>query len=206
MDHSAQHRQSASPLNSFASRGPLIAIAAATCILAGAAVGAAPSTAQTPVAAHTASSICSHVSAQSISAIVGFTVPAPTFSTLDLPASKKNDEIGTKTSVCTYGAAKSLAELQKVVILDVGVTTKPVTESEIQANVVKVEKASGAKFKISSYSGLGAPAYYMVLTIGGIPEQTIAAVSGTHDFAASMDSSKVSESELGKLAALAEKL
>jgi hypothetical protein len=199
MERSAQRRQSRLPV----ARRQLSGIAAATCLLAGAAVEAAPSVAAT---AHSAASICSRVSAASVSAIVGYSVPAPTFSTLDEKASKLNDEIATSSSICTYGAEKTLAELAKTVILDIGVTSKSLSASELQANLTKVEKSSGDKFSISSYSGLGVPGYYVTVTVSGIKEQTVAGVSGTHDFGASVDSSKVSEAELGKLAKLAETL
>jgi hypothetical protein len=200
MEHSAQHRQP----RPLASRQRLIGLAAATCLVAGAtAIEAAPSGAQT---AHSASSICSKVSAATVSSIVGYTVPAGVYSSLVLPATAKNDEIKSTSSVCTYGSDKSLADVEKDVILDIAVTSKPITESEIESNVVKTEKSSGAKYSISSYSGLGVPGYYLVVSIDGIKAETVAGITGNHDFAASVDSSKVTESTLGKLAKLAETL
>jgi hypothetical protein len=200
MDHAAEDRHTAAATGSpSSSRRLLVGIAAATCLVGGAAAEAAPSSAAS-------SSICSRVSAASVSAIVGYTVPAGTFSTLDLKPTKQNGEIGSDNSICTYGVDKTLADVEKAVILNIAVTTKPVTQAEIEASVTKTEQAAKVKFTISSYSGLNVPGYYLTENISGIRAQVIAGVSGTHNFVASVDSSKVSESELGKLAALAEKL
>ena len=79
------------------------------------------------------------------------------------------------------------------------VAPPPLTPSEMQQSI--------AKFKFSTYSGLGVPAFYFSLTESGITGQGITGVLGsTTYFGASVESKNVSKATLGALAKLAEKL
>ena len=174
-------------------------------IAAGLSAGVA--SAQTAHVAAAAPSVCSHVSPASISAIVGYTVPAGIESTVHLKATRTNYEISSVDTTCAFGAETSIAALKKTVLLESAVASKALTAAQIQANFKKAERAARAiHFKISSYSGLGVTGYYVTETISGISAQIIAGTSGTRSFSAAVYSKTLSESKLAALAKLAEKL
>ncbi len=55
------------------------------------------------------------------------------------------------------------------------------------------------------YSGLGGPAFYFKLAEAGITGQGLTVISnGTHFYGASVETSKITKSQLGSLAKLAE--
>jgi hypothetical protein len=145
------------------------------------------------------------VSAASISAIIGYKVPAGTGTTFNIKPTKENYGISGTNTVCTYGAASSMAALLKDVSLSYEVISKPLTTAEMQKSIQEASKA--AKITFSAYSGLGVPAYYFSLKEAGITGQGITGVEdSTHFFGASVESKTVSKSALAALAKLAEKL
>jgi hypothetical protein len=151
------------------------------------------------------SSICNKVSAAAVSEIIGYKVPAATAYTLAIKPTKVNFEIsGTETS-CTYGAETSMAAVQKAVSLSIETISRPLTSAEMQQSIAKASAL--AKFKFSTYSGLGVPAFYFILSESGITGQGITGVLGGKTFfGASVESKTVSKSTLAALAKLAEKL
>jgi hypothetical protein len=159
-------------------------------------------------AAHLATaSVCDRVSPASVSAIVGYTVPSPTATTLHQKATKTNYEISAVETGCDYGALTSAAALKKTVLLESDIESKALTAAEIQTSFKKAEQAAHAdQFKIASYSGLGVTGYYVTETASGIFVQIIAGIDGTHTFSAAVYTKTVSESKLAALAKLAEKL
>ena len=106
--------------------------------------------------AHSAAGICRNVSTASVSAIVGYPLPAPTPDTIDLKATKQNDEVSSVERSCTYGGY-TLAELPKDVILDHGVTSRALTAAELKQGLAQAQKL---KITFTPYSGLGMAAYY----------------------------------------------
>jgi hypothetical protein len=151
------------------------------------------------------SSICSMVSAASVSAIIGYKVPNPTSDTFAIKPTKVNYETSGTNTTCTYGPETSMATIVKAVTLTYEVISKPLTTAEMQASIKKASKA--AHFKFSAYSGLGVPAFYFSLTESGITGQGITGVAdGTHYFGADVETAKVSKSTLAALAKLAGKL
>ena len=151
------------------------------------------------------SSICGKVSAASVSSIIGYKVPAGVPYTRSIKPTKENYEISGKETICTYGAETSMATILKAVTLSFETLSKPLTPSEMQQSIAKASTL--AKFKFSTYSGLGVPAFYFSLTESGITGQGITGVlGGTNYFGASVESKKVSKSSLAALAKLAEKL
>src|ERR1700722_12255093 len=106
---------------------PLFAHAASS-----ARVSSAQRLALTRVAAREGSSICSKVSTAAVSAIVGYTVPTPTAGTVNIKATKTNEEISAVVTACTYGPETSLAALKKDVILQIEVTSRALTAQEFQ--------------------------------------------------------------------------
>jgi hypothetical protein len=151
--------------------------------------------------------ICKNVSAASVSAIVGYTVPAPTYNFIKTPATKKNFEISGVTGVCTYGKETSAATILKAVNLEVEITSKPFTIAEAKADISSVEAATKSlHFKISTYTGLGTPAYYFSLSDGGYFGQGISAIDGTTFYGASVSQKSISIGKVASLAKLAEKL
>jgi hypothetical protein len=101
---------------------------------------AVPATAQASSRQELASSYCSKVSAASVSAIVGHSVPAGSFSTYKVKATKTNDEISGVVSSCTYGAVTSVAALAKDVILVFEVTSRPLTGADLKYALSQAEK------------------------------------------------------------------
>jgi hypothetical protein len=151
------------------------------------------------------SSICDKVSAASISSIIGYKVPAGTTSTFNIKPTTTNYEISGTNTVCTYGTAGSMAALLKDVSLSYEVISKPLTTSEMQQSIKMATKE--AKFKFSTYSGLGVPGFYFSLSEAGITGQGITGVqNGTHFFGASVESKSISKAALAALAKLAEQL
>src|SRR5579863_5823543 len=72
---------------------------------------AVPTVAQASSLAAQATSSCSKVSAASVASAVGHPVPAGTYSTQTLKATKADDEISAVVTSCIYGSVKSLAAL-----------------------------------------------------------------------------------------------
>jgi hypothetical protein len=151
------------------------------------------------------SSICSKVSASAVSAIVGYSLPPATAGTVDLKATKQNDEISAVVTACTFGPQTSLAALKKDVILQVEVTSRPLTSQEIQ-KALSTKTVGTTHFKITTYSGLGVPGFYITFALtGGIKTETISGYKGTSEFGASVYSN-LSQSKLAALAKLAQTL
>jgi hypothetical protein len=124
---------------------------------------AVPAVAQASPRTELVSSYCNKVSTASVSAIVGHSVPAGSFSTYKVKATKANHEISAVVSSCTYGTETSLAALAKDVILSLEVTSKPLTGAELQLALNQAEKLK-FKIKFTPYSGLGMTAFYYTFT------------------------------------------
>lgn len=151
--------------------------------------------------------ICKNVSAASVSAIVGYTVPAPTYYSIKVPATKKNFYISGVSASCTYGKETNTASILKAVTLDVEITSKPFTPAEVKEEISSVESTSKLfHFKIKAYSGLGTPAFYFSLSDAGYFGQGISSISGTTFFGASVSNKNISIGTVAALAKLAEKL
>jgi hypothetical protein len=145
---------------------------------------------------------CHKVSAASVSAIVGFSVPAATVSVNNLKPTKENDEISAMVTSCTYGAGTSVAGLAKTVGLVYEVTSKPVTEADLKKGI---SQAQTLKMSFVPYSGLGLSAFYYTFTVGGIFTQGMTGLSGKKEYGAFVYTKAVSTSKLAALVRLAEK-
>jgi hypothetical protein len=143
------------------------------------------------------------ISAASVAAIVGHTVPTGSYFTDKIPATKKNDEISAVEKSCIFGSEKSLVALRSDVILSVEVTSKALTGQELQ---YALKQAEALKFKFTPYSGLGMKAFYYTFQVGGIPVQGLAAINGTTIYSAGLYTAAPEKSELAALVKLAEKL
>lgn len=164
-----------------------------------------PITAQAASPVAHASSVCDKVSAASVSAIVGYKVPAATEYTVAVKPSKANYEVTGSDVICTYGAETSMATIVKAISLSFEDINKPLTSAEMQASIAKATK--DAKFTFSPYPGLGGPAFYFKLVEAGITGQGLSvATSSTHFAGASVETSKITKSQLASLVKLAEKL
>jgi hypothetical protein len=164
---------------------------------------AVPATAQASSRQELASSYCNKVSAASVSAIVGHSVPAGSLSTYKVKATKTNDEISAVVWSCIYGTMTSLTALAKDVVLSLEVTSKPLTGAELQYSLSQAEKL---KMKFIPYSGLGMTAFYYTFTQGGIPVQGMVAIAGTKSYSAGIYTKTPAISKLASLVRLAEKL
>ena len=164
-----------------------------------------------PITAHAASrvahasSVCDKVSAASVSAIVGYKVPAATEYTVPVKPSKTDYEVTGSDVICTYGPETSMATIVKAISLSYEDINKPLTSAEMQASIAKATK--DAKFTFSPYPGLGGPAFYFKLVEAGITGQGLSvATTSTHFAGASVESAKFTKSQLAALVKLAEKL
>ena len=182
------HRFLRSCVLSTAIAGTLTLVAAP--IVAQAASRSEASTQARQIAAHTAtplsSSICSKVSAASVSAIVGYSVPAATTYTHNLAATTQNGGISEVSTACTFGAGTTVATLSKDVTLSVAVTSKPLTTSEVQKSLTKQSSAT-LKITASSSSSLGVPAVYFTETGEGLSAEGIGSYVGTKTVGASVE-------------------
>ncbi|HUC15755.1 MAG TPA: hypothetical protein VMS00_14990 [Acidimicrobiales bacterium] len=164
---------------------------------------AVPTVAQASSLPAQATPSCSKVSAASVAAAVGHSVPAGTYSTQTVKATKADDEISAVVTTCIYGSVKSLAALGIDVIVGFEVTSRPLTGGELKHALTQ---AQALKFVFKLYSGLGMKAFYYSFTDGGIPIQGIEAINGTTIYAAALYTKTPAERELGALVRLAEKL
>jgi hypothetical protein len=152
-----------------------------------------------------ASGVCSKISAASVSALVGYKVPAGIESTFNLKPTAANFHISGVNTVCTYGGSTTMAALLKDVSLSFETVSKPLTSAELQQSLAKAEV--GAKFKFVPYSGQGITGFYFSLTEAGITGQGISVEeNSTHFSGASVESKTISKSTLVALAKLAEKI
>jgi hypothetical protein len=151
------------------------------------------------------SSFCSKVSASAVSAIVGYKVPAGVFGTFKIKPAKENYETSGTDTTCTYGAETSMATIVKSVTLSFETVSKALTPAEMQQSLAKASAIT--KFKFSTYSGLGVPAFYFSVSEAGITGQGISAeVTGTTYIGATVESKSFSKSTIASLVKLAEKL
>ena len=213
MATNAPHRPARTFHQSLQYRALLLGVAGALAVAVPAVAQAASRSSVTMQAGHSVegrskalvSSICAKVSAASVSSIIGYKVPAGTSFTRSLKPTKENYEITGTDTTCTYGVETSMATILKAVTLSFETISKPITPAEMQQSLAKASKL--AKFKFTSYSGLGVPAFYFSLTESGITGQGITGVLGTTTyFGASVESKNVSKATLAALAKLAEKL
>jgi hypothetical protein len=164
---------------------------------------AVPATAQASSRQELASSYCSKVSAASVSAIVGHSVPAGSFSTYKVKATKTNRLISGVVSSCTYGAVTNLASLAKDVVLAIEVTSRPLTGADLK---YALSQAAKLKIKFTSYPGLGMTAFYYTFTEAGIFIQGMDAIAGTKSYSAGIYTKTPAISRLAALVKLTEKL
>ena len=164
---------------------------------------AVPTIAQASPLRALATSSRSKVSAASVAAVVGHSVPAGTYSTNNLKATKADDEISAIETSCIYGSVASLAALGNDVIVGFEVTSKPLTEAELKH---ALRQAQALKFVFKPFAGLGMKAFYYTFTDAGIPIQGIDAINGTRVYAAALYTKTPEARELGALIRLAEKL
>jgi hypothetical protein len=163
---------------------------------------AVPSVAQA-AAAHVAPPARCSVSASSVSAIVGYSVPTGTFFGDTIKATKQNDEIAAVERSCIFGSETSLAALKSDVVLAVEVTSKPLTGQELR---FALKQATALKFSFVPYSGLGMKAFYYTFNISGTSVQGLAAINGRRIYSAGLYTATPQTSELAALVKLAEKL
>ena len=166
-------------------------------------LGAVPAVAHASSRQELSSSYCSKVSAASVSAIVGHSVPAGSFSTYKVKATKTNHEISGVISSCTYGAVASLAAIAKDVILGVEVTSRPLTGADLK---YALSQAAKLKIRFTSYPGLGMKAFYYTFTEGGIFVQGMDAIAGTKSYSAAIYTKTPAISKVAALVKLTEKL
>jgi hypothetical protein len=151
-----------------------------------------------------ASSICSKVSPSAVSAIVGYSVPAATASTIHAKPTAANFGISGVTTICTFGAASSVAELKKDVSLTLEVTSRALTPQEVKTQLAKLTTAT-SKITVATYSGLGVPGLYFTVAGAGITGEGIVGFAGTTYFGASVEE-PLSKTKLASLAKLAKTL
>jgi hypothetical protein len=164
---------------------------------------AVPTAAQASPMPGLAASTCAKVSAASVGAVVGHTVPAGTLSTNNLKPTKADDEVSAVVTSCIYGSVTSLTALGKDVVVGFEVTSKPLTGTELMRSL---SQAQVLKFVFRPYAGLGMKAFYYTFTDGSIPVQGMAAIDDTTIYSAGLYTKTPAVPELASLVRLAEKL
>ena len=162
---------------------------------------AVPTAAQASPLPALAASTCAKVSAASVGAIVGHTVPAGTLSTHNLKPTRANDEVSTVVTACIYGSVTSLTALGKDVVLGTEVTSRSLSGAEMMRSLSQAQVT-----KIKPYAGLGMKAFYYSFADGTIPIQGIAAIDGTKIYSSALYTKAPAVPELAALVRLAEKL
>jgi hypothetical protein len=180
-----------------------------------------------------ASHICLRVSPAAVSAIVGYTVPAPTSDTGSSVIDQALNLSETYAS-CIFEVAGTAATpfASKSVDLDSYVFSKSVTVATLKAvaaadqeKALRKSKVNNFKVTYSNYPGLGVTAIYYTLTASfGLPKGVtlpkgftlpkslgfaysgIATLDGTKSFAASVNNDTIAQSKLAALVKLAMKL
>ena len=166
-------------------------------------LGSVPAVAHASSRTERASSFCSKVSAASVSAIIGHSVPAGTPFTDKVKATKLNHEISAVVSSCTYGAVTSTAALAKDVLLSLEVTSRPLTGADLKYSLSQAEKL---KITFTPYAGLGVQAFYYTFAESGITVQGMIAIVGKTNYSAGVYTRVPAKSKLAALVRLAEKL
>ena len=150
-----------------------------------------------------AASTCAKVSAASVAAVVGHTVPAGTLSTNNLKPTRADDEVSAVVTSCIYGSVTSLTALGKDVVVGFEVTSRALTGTELMRSL---SQAQVLKFVFKPYAGLGMKAFYYIFTDGSIPIQGIAAIDGTKIYSSALYTKTPAVAQLAALVRLAEKL
>lgn len=150
-----------------------------------------------------AASTCSKVSAASVAAVVGHSVPAGTLSINHLKPTKADDEVSAVVTSCIYGSVTSLTALGKDVVVGFEVTSKALTGTELMHSL---RQAQVLKFVFTPYAGLGMKAFYYSFTDGSIPIQGIAAIDGTTIYSSGLYTKTRAVSQLAELVKLSERL
>jgi len=150
------------------------------------------------------SSICSKVTAAAVSAIVGYSVPAATTTTLHEKPTAQNFGISGVTTLCVFGAQTSLAADKKDVDLTFEITSRALTAQEVKTELAKLKSATST-ITVAPYSGLGVPAFRFTETAAGIKAAGIVGLAGTTYFGASV-LQPLPVSKLASLAKLARTL
>jgi hypothetical protein len=204
-DSTPTNRPTRSPYRSLGCR----ALVFTTTVALGLGMGlvAVPGAAEA-AASHAAPPATCSISAASVAAIVGHSVPAGTVFDSSVKATKANDGISAVVKSCIFGSETSLVALSHDVIVASEVTSRPLEGSELQHALVQ---AQALKFTFTAYHGLGMKAFYYTFTMPGttkkgIPVQGMAAINGTKIYSAGLYTGTPEVSELAALVRLAEKL
>jgi hypothetical protein len=179
-------------------------ISALAAVIACAGLYAGPAAASTAKPSQ-ATKLCAKVSAASVSSIIGYQVPAAVGTTLNEPASKKNDEIAFSVVNCVFGSDTSIASIKKSVNVSFETLSRSLTPAELKKLVQKENSLTGVDLKIVPYPGLGSEAYLTTFSEAGLSVESLAVGSGKEVFGATVDTSTPT-SKLVSLEKLAEKL
>lgn len=179
--------------------------AAAACILA---LVVPPLTASAaplgPRAVASSSSPCGRVSSAAVAAVVGHAVPKP-LPLINRTVFNKTYGISAVVTDCIYGKITSLASLKTAVSIFYETLSKPISAAIFQKGLAAAEKKSatgGAKIKITTFNGLGVPAFLIVITSSVVSAEAIFAGRGGQ-IAGVEVTSKLSMNKLTALARLA---
>lgn len=124
---------------------------------------------------HPGTPSCSNVSAASVSAAVGWTVPAPYAETHDIKPSAPDGDIAFVETECVYGTPTSSSGVAQVVTLCYAVASKYFTPAQVHAVIeIDLAEVSGA---VVPFDGLGFPAWYYTASESGWTEHGVAGLS-----------------------------
>jgi hypothetical protein len=143
------------------------------------------------------------LSPAAVSAIVGYTVPKDTASTVDIPPKALNHNISATGTACEFSAGPTLADLKTTILVTKEVTSKPLTAAGLQAGLKAVK---GSTVTFAAYGALGGHAYYYSETLpGAITVYGMTLLNGTTETAAALYTA-TPQATLASLVKLGEKI
>jgi hypothetical protein len=148
--------------------------------------------------------ICDAALSQSaVSTIVGYKVPKPAGSAVNIPGSTTNHGISATGTTCEFSKGTSLADLKTTIVITKEATSVPLTAQSVKAGLQAIK---GSTVTATSYSGLGGPAIYYTQTLpGGITVYGMVELNGTTQTSAGLYAS-TPEATIAALVKLGEKL
>lgn len=145
----------------------------------------------------------SALSPAAVSAIVGYKVPKPVGSAVNIPGSVTNHEISATGTSCEFSKGTSLTDLKTTIVITKEVTSTALTAQGIEAGLTSIK---GSTITVTAYGGLNGPAFSYTQTLpGAITIYGMVALNGTTQTSAGVYTS-TPQATLASLVRLGEKL
>jgi hypothetical protein len=143
------------------------------------------------------------LSQAAVSTIVGYKVPKPTGTTVDVKPTPANHQISSSGTTCEFSNGTSLADLKTTIVITKEVTSKALTAQVVETGLKTIK---GSTVTVTPYGGLGGPALYYTQTLPGkITIYGMIAINGPTETSAARYTS-TPQAELASLVKLGNKI